>query len=369
MKNKVVSIFAFPSHQTEQRTSGVDFVRILQPMKYLDGYTYNGTTFRVDFYDIHKDKKDQLAWEDIAKKYDIVFLNYTVLDWNYAAMGAFVHGLKKKIIMDIDDAIFYIRPDNATHDALMRDNGKLIYIVKCILDDVDRVTTTSSYLRNIICDKTYKRHPQVGVFPNYIDLDTLYTYRGLERSEQVITITHFGSTTHFEDLQQQAFFDGMNRIMREYPNVRFITVGAFIPKFRMQWGERYENQFGAEDIYAWIKNKFPYFMGQTDIVVSPLEVDIYNKAKSAIKFLEYSSAKKPGIYQNIRQYQEVISHGRNGFLAETADEWYISLKRLINNRILRTTIGDRAFRTAQDYQMKNHVREYAEFFATTLDNP
>lgn len=359
-----IKLYAVGSHQTKERTSGVDFARVLQPMKYLNGYKDSTVSFCIDFYDINSIK--QPSWVEIADAYDAVFLNYTVLDWQYAVMGACMHGKGKKIIMDIDDAIWYLRPDNITYETIMANNKKMLHDVTCILDDVDRVTVTSSYLRNIVCDKTYKRHEQVGVFPNYIDLE-LYKYRYPSVDREQITIMHFGSTTHFMDLQQETFVKGMDMIMKEFPNVKFVTVGAFIPELRRKFGSRYENKFGDVDIYKWIQNKFPLYMEEADIVVAPVEEDIYNKAKSSIKFLEYSSAMKPGVYQNIRQYQEVVEDGKNGFLATTAEEWYGALKQLVLSHEMRRKIGENAFNTIQSHQMKDHISEYANFIKTALD--
>ena len=45
---KTISIFCVPSHQTLDRTSGVDMVRIIQPMSYLNGYEDKDVKFKVD---------------------------------------------------------------------------------------------------------------------------------------------------------------------------------------------------------------------------------------------------------------------------------------------------------------------------------
>ena len=267
MKHKTAKIFALPSHASKERVSGVDFVRVIQPMTYLNGYTYNGFKFKVDIYDIHA--KKQPNWIDISKQYDLVFLNYTVLDWAFAAMGAPLRGEGKKMIMDLDDAIWYVRKDNPTYESYHANNGQNIYNVQCILDEVDHIICASRYLKNVIVNKTYRRHEHITVIPNCIDLK-LYNKSYEIKDKKDIIILHFGSTTHFEDLLQKEFMMGISRIMYEYPNVKFITVGAFMPEFRYKFGSRYENAFGANDIYTWIKDKFPLYMDQADIVVAPL---------------------------------------------------------------------------------------------------
>ena len=84
-------------------------------------------------------------------------------------------------------------------------------------------------------------------------------------------------------------------------------------------------------------------MRETDIFLAPLTDNLYNRCKSSIKFLETSSAKRVGVWQNIRQYQQVVEDGKNGFLARTAEDWYKSIKYLIDNPEERKRMGENAF--------------------------
>lgn len=361
---KTIRIYAVPSHQTKERTSGVDFARVIQPMKHLDGYNYKGYTFETEIFDIFKNPQDD--WRVIADTFDLAFINYTVLDWGFAYMGSAIREKGKKMVMDIDDNIWHIRADNPTYKQFHDNNGLFIHNIRCMLDEVDRVTVTSSYLKNVVCDKTYKRHEFVDVIPNMIDLD-MYSNAFQASEREAVTIMHFGSTTHFEDLLKKPFVEALAKIMREFPNVRFVTVGAFIPELKYRFGQRYENRFGDIDIYKWIKDKFPMFMEEADIVVAPLERDVYNRSKSFIKFLEYSSAKRPGVYEDIDQYREVVDNGVNGFLAESEENWYENLKKLVTSVDLRQKIGEEAYKTAKEYEIKDHLDKYAQTILKTLD--
>lgn len=360
---KPIHIFALPSHQTTDRTSGVDYARVLLPMEHIDGYSVDDLVFHVDIYDIHA--QDKMTWEEIADYYDLVFLNYTVLDWQYAAMGSFVHGKNKKIVMDIDDAIWYLRPDNVTYHDIKEMDGA--YKISCMLDDVDGVTVTNSYLRNVLVDKTNRYHEDVNVMPNCIDL-SLYSHKKKYQEKDTITLLHYGSTTHFEDLLQKTFVGAIDKIFKEYPQVVLKTVGSFIPELRYKWGPRYSNDFGAVDIYDWVKNKFPGFMDEADIFLAPLEDDIYNRCKSDIKFVEVSSAGVPGVYGATRPYKDTIEHGVTGYVAQSEDDWYTSIKELIDDKKKRETIGNNAYEWVKDNrQMKNNVEPYINLFRRVLD--
>lgn len=366
---KTIKIFSFPTHGTEKRTTGVDMVRMIQPMQYLNGFEYDGYKFEVDIFDPKEElaKKQPISWINIAKNYDLIYLNYMPNAWGYAAMGAMARSRNRKIVMDIDDSLWDIKSDNTAYEVYHRGTEALNNFT-AMCNDVDYMTCANSYLKNIILNETYKRADKVRVFPNYIDLDKLYTFRRKPIQRGRITLIHYGSSTHFVDLANEAFAKGIDRIMHEYPNVDVKFVGAFISKYRQRWGQRYMNAFGDEDIYKWIDNKFPEYMQEGDIMVVPLTNDRYNRCKSNIKFLETGSAKIPGVWQRIRQYEEVIN-GKNGLLAERAEDWYKAIKTLIDDEQLRYKMGEEAFKTVSEkYQMKDHVEDYAKFFIEILTN-
>jgi len=104
-------------------------------------------------------------------------------------------------------------------------------------------------------------------------------------------------------------------------------------------------------------------------LVVPLIDNVYNRCKSNIKFLEVSSAKKVGVWQKIHQYEEVIDD-KNGFLANTAQEWFDSIKKLVEDTKLRKTMGENAYKTVKrDWTIQGNIDRYAKFFKDILDNP
>lgn len=365
MKKKVISVFGFPSHQEKTRTHGVDFVRIIQPLKHLNGYSDGEVEFKTTVFDINRKTK----WDKVAKEYDIIYFNYINNTWGYAAMGAMARHFGCKLVMELDDALWHVRADNPSYE-VWKKGSESIYNFNCIANDVDAMTTTNSYLRHVIMNNVKKSGDKIGVFPNCIDFD-LYKHRAPFKDTGQIMLTWFGSTTHFQDLLDSEFVKGVDRVMKEYPNVKFQTIGAFMPQFKEKWGVRYEHPFGHEDIYKWITepDKFSKFMKETDIMVTPLEEDIYNKSKSCIKYSEVSSAGVPGVYQDIRQYRNIITDGVNGFLAKNDSDWYNKIKKLIDNKELRRSMGQKTFENVKENRdIKDIIPKYAEFFKSLLTN-
>ncbi len=349
-------IFALPSHTFVERVSGVDFLRIIQPMKHLDGYEGR---FEVKVYDPSKD--GSFEWPAIFEEYDAVYFNYTTNDIGYAVMGYLAQKNKKKLICDVDDDLFNILSDNSAYDIFKKGSWGLS-VVKAILGDVSMVTCTNSFLKHSI---QHNAKPKgVTVLPNYIDLN-VYKHRSEFKDRGYYKALHFGSSTHFASFYSPQFVKALTRVMDEYPNFSFITVGAFVSEFKKKWGQRYEQGFGDTDIMKWI-DKMPQYVDDADFMLVPMINNTYNRSKSNCKYLEASSHKLPGAYQNIRQYREIINDGDNGFLCETEDEWYSAITKLINDTKLRREMGEKAFSTLESHTIQANVKKYADMFDILL---
>lgn len=352
----MIKIYVVPIFSTTERQSGVDYARLTLPMSELA----KQKGFKVDIFDIkNQEKRD---WTQIIPEYDFVYFNYTPNAYGFAAMGCMVRKFGKKMIMDLDDNIWKILPDNFSYNAWMG-NPQTLKDFTAIANEVDYMTTTNGYLRNVILSKTDKKLEEVGVFPNRIDMDSVYTWRKPFKDTPEINIGHYGSSTHFQSLLESEFVEGLDRLMSDYPNVNFITIGSMIGRHRERWGRRYIDRKGDQDLMTWIKKSRVETLADIDFMAVPLTDNTYNRCKSSIKYIECSSAKVPGCYQNIRQYSEVIKDGENGFLCKTADDWYNKMKKLIDDKVLRQQMGENAFKTVKDkWQIKDNMKEYIDFF-------
>lgn len=353
-------IFSLPSHTFIDKVSGVDFVRIIQPMKALNGYKDKDIEFEVTVFDHSKDKS--FDWRDIFQDYDVVYFNYTTNDIGYAIMGTLAQKYNRKLICDVDDDIFNIQIGNPAYETFKKGAwGNTV--VKAILGDVSHVTCTNSHLKHSIEFNTKAKG--VTVLPNYIDL-SLYKHRSPFKDRGYYKALHFGSSTHHSDLYSPPFVSAMERVMKEYPNFTFKTIGAFIPSFRNKWGVRYEQGFGHTDVLKWIE-MMPAHMDDADFIVAPLVVNTYSRSKSNIKRWETSSYKISFIGQKIRQYNEVVTDGVDGYLCSTEEEWYNAITTMILNPKKRKEIGEAGFqRTVKEGQMKDNVWRYAEMIKRVL---
>jgi glycosyltransferase involved in cell wall biosynthesis len=80
-----------------------------------------------------------------------------------------------------------------------------------------------------------------------------------------------------------------------------------------------------------------------DLAIAPLEDTRFNRAKSDIKFLDYSALGIPGIYSQVPIYTETVSHLETGYLAEnTPEAWEQALEKLLAEKGLREQLAENA---------------------------
>src|SRR3989337_1503306 len=159
-----------------------------------------------------------MDWLRVAQEYDIIFLNYTANPWGFATMGAMARHFNKPLVLDLDDSLWDIMPDNPAYNVYKKGSEGIANFT-AIANEVDFITTTNLYLKHVITHNSKKRHDQIAIFPNYIDLKKVWKFRSPFKDDGKIELLHFGSTTHFIDLASEEFEKGVDKIMKEYPNV------------------------------------------------------------------------------------------------------------------------------------------------------
>jgi glycosyltransferase involved in cell wall biosynthesis len=173
-----------------------------------------------------------------------------------------------------------------------------------------------------------------------------------------LIIGYMGGDSHYPDLEMIA--PVLEGILNSYgQRICFQFWGVEPPLDHQKW----EN-------VAWTRLQDPdyrrfsaYFIEQNcDIFVAPLKNNLFNQSKSPVKYFEYSILGMPGVYSWIRPYEEVISHGRNGFLAETMSDWESCLISLIEDETLRTQMGNAA---RSDVRQNWLISDHADLWINT----
>ncbi len=98
------------------------------------------------------------------------------------------------------------------------------------------------------------------------------------------------------------------------------------------------SELGLESV-VWSKEVEVEELNKIDIGIMPLPNDKWSMGKCGFKGLQYMSLQKPTVMSPVGVNTDIITNGENGFLADTDDEWFDILCKLINSAELRDKIG------------------------------
>ena len=84
----------------------------------------------------------------------------------------------------------------------------------------------------------------------------------------------------------------------------------------------------AAESFPWTEDSEIARIAAFDVGIMPLHDTPWERGKCAYKLLQVMAAGKPVIASPVGANRQVVRHGVNGFLADTAEEWADALRTL-----------------------------------------
>lgn len=343
--------------------AGVDYARIIQPLTYLA----KDPDFQVDMdYDMGR----LGSLQELVSKYDILFSSYIDDPIRYVQLRVTANNNHVKWVLDLDDNLWDVDPSHPKYSEF-DPKSEMFQDKEAIIKDMDHVVVTNRFLKYKVIEHANKRHSQIEVIPNFVDL-TQYDYKKIKPvTKDTLTIGYCGGSSHLPDVTKPEFTDAIGTIMEMYPQVRFKTT-FYMPQLKALFGYKYQYTLGAFDTYKFINEIWPAMMGESDIVVAPLSWSRYSRAKSYIKALEYGASRKcAGVYEDIDPYNEFAGgypEEKGIFLARTKDDWVKYLSLLIENPDLRKNMAETQYQYVKDnHTIQKNYKFYANYFKNLTD--
>lgn len=194
----------------------------------------------------------------------------------------------------------------------------------------DLVTCTTPILR----ESFLKINPNVAVLPNVID--PTFFPSGVEMVKRGVRIGWQGGASHYEDLY--LVHEAIKNILLKNPSAKFIYFGDI--RFKGLFKDCPQDQV---EYHPWVNHStYPYKMAlmNLDIALCPLVDNVFNRNKSAIKWMEYSLVGAATIASDIPPYSEVINSGMTGLLVkEDEKSWIENIQLLIDNKKYREQLA------------------------------
>ncbi len=216
------------------------------------------------------------------------------------------HGFK--IVYEVDDVVFReVIPDyNKFKFAFDTDEVRQNCID--IINLVDEVTVTCDFMRKLYQEKTGQE--KITVVPNFIPngwMGQLFNpnarRRAYEENKRKPRILYTGSGAHYDVDNKTGGKDDLSEVrdfIRQTVNkYQWIFVGAFPPQLQDLVQQR------KIEFYPWqTLLRYPQFISNLNaqLMVAPLQVNDFNRAKSDIKYIEACILGIPCLCQDMETY-------------------------------------------------------------------
>jgi len=257
------------------------------------------------------------------RRFDVLWLEYEALPWLPAWLESLALAEGTPYLVDYDDAIFH-RYDLHPCKWVRRWLGSKIDVV---MRRAAVVTCGNEYLAARARQAGARR---VEILPTVVDL-ARYPLRDRPREQQklcdgVPVIGWIGSpaTSHYLEHVHQPLAE-----VCRGGKARIRLVGARDP----YWPDV------PYEVLSWSEDSEVAMLDTLDIGIMPLPDMPWERGKCGYKLVQYMACGKPVVASPVGVNGEIVSHGVNGFLAETADQWVEALSQLVGDADLRLRMG------------------------------
>jgi len=251
-------------------------------------------------------------------------------------------------IMECDDHPFAIEATNPS----FKYTGQGTNIERNAYDqalDSDGIIVSTEYLKYQFGDHSN----YVRVIPNSLDFDIWGKLKAPKKEKEKVIIGWSGASGHLKDLSIVS--KPLLHILEKYPQVEVNCLHGAIECID-------HPRFKNENVWTNILD-YPEKLASKgfDIGIAPLWDSDFNRAKSNLRYLEYSALKIPTVASNCGPYRETITHGEDGFLCNSVSEWVDNLSLMIENVAERKRIANSAYNLVQSkFNVSDVARDYAD---------
>jgi len=280
----------------------------------------------------------------------------------FAAFEAVVHqarALGKPIVYESDDLLFDLPDDHPLREAY---SDHLFGLLSAIVQ-ADAVVVSTPEL----ADHHRQFNPNTHAWLNYLN-DRLWTLRPPRPvpgpgAPDVCVIGYMGGATHQSDLDLIA--PCLARLLARYPGRLRLHFWGAPPTAALR--DRSDVAWTQLDPYDYARTAALFNAQDCDLAVAPLRDSPFNRAKSHLKFLDYTALGVPGVYARLPPYTRIVRHGENGLLAGDEAEWEQCLVELIESPQRRHALAVGAHETVRDHWlMSRGAVEWRALYETVL---
>ena len=324
MRKKKLKIWGISNQDT-----AVQFYRINQPLRFIANQKLT-TVHTMPFFGSHSDhltSKEFIEYYALEGKWaDVLFSTCATSQEYLALLLALKDMYKLKLVIDLDDDILstHLEPNNPAYRAYLQQSARFAEYAQACLREADLVTVSTDYLK-----KKYESiNKNIVVVKNAIDPEF---FKFKRKKNKKLTIGYAGSGSHQLDWMM---IEPILKGLKDKYDLRIAVLGPMQTKI-------------ADEQINWVDTlKYPEELAKLgfDIGVAPIRDSMMSRAKSNLRWLEYSSYNIPTVSSDVVSFKGI----RNIVRVSEPEEWYEALEKLIVDRKYRTELGKLAHNEVRD---------------------
>lgn len=281
------------------------------------------------------------------KDFDFVYIHREaapvgppVFEWFIAKI------LGKRIIYDFDDSIWVYQASEANPFAA---KIKCTWKVAKICSWSWKVSVGNQFLANYA--KQYNSN--VVIVPTVVNTENKHNMTKDQNLDIIKTIGWTGTFTNFVNFK--LMLPALRKLKKE-ENFKILIIADRDPMiFDLQY------EFLKWNIDTEIEDLIRMNVG-----LMPLLNEEVQLGKCAFKAIQYMALGIPAVVSPVGSNCEVVNNGVDGFWANSDDNWYVSLKRLLSDNALRESFGENARKKInENYSVKSSLPIFISLFKNT----
>lgn len=274
-------------------------------------------------------------------------------------------------ITEIDDFIHHVSPNNAGGYGAW--NPGTLYIARACEQMRKSLGLTVS--TEWLAREYFPYNKNIFVVPNYLDKEKWDSPIQV-REDGKIRVGWAGGNAHGDDLRMISKV--IDKITKEFKGkVIFETFGMhkveLLKIFEAQDFSETCPQCGYEgEMHNYpgeALDNYPMILASKgwDIGLAPVINNSFGNAKSDLKIKEYSAIGVPVVASSVTPYKDAAKGGASILFADTYDEWYTNIKKLIKDKSLREKIRHKNKKWVDEYWIQNNVERIMGVYVSFLN--
>ena len=245
---------------------------------------------------------------------------------------------KACFIYTLDDNLLDLKLGDSFQNALITEQ---LMTIRYFAREADGIIVSTESLKQ----RLLRFNQNIFVVPNALDERLIKERTDLiSMQNRSNVIGYMGTYTHDKDLMM--IMQALRTILSKYGDLWQLQLIGGIADTPVIAGL---NNLPVQQLNIGNNGEYPDFMrwfSQTvkwDLAIAPLEDAPFTRCKSDIKFLDYNILFIPGIYSNVKPYEQTVLHLETGYLTNNdSQSWIEALECLLSDNILRHKMAKQA---------------------------